>query len=78
MHAAGLAGQRFRARAPFALILANILLAPLQQLARPMARLVVPGGGIVLSGLLPAQAAGARRLSARTASLCGRAGWKAG
>jgi ribosomal protein L11 methyltransferase len=55
LRAAGLAGQRFRARGPFAIVLANILLAPLKQLARPMARLVMPGGSIVLSGLLRAQ-----------------------
>jgi ribosomal protein L11 methyltransferase len=55
LQAAGLAGQRFRARAPFAIVLANILLAPLKQLARPMAGLVAPGGRVVLSGLLRAQ-----------------------
>lgn len=55
LQAAGLAGHRFRARAPFAMVLANILLAPLKQLARPMARLVAPGGSVVLSGLLRAQ-----------------------
>lgn len=53
--AAGLAGRRFRERGPYAIVLANILLAPLKQLARPMARLTVPGGSIVLSGLLRAQ-----------------------
>jgi ribosomal protein L11 methyltransferase len=56
IHAAGLGRNRFRQRAPFALILANILLSPLQQLATPMARLAAPGGYIVLSGLLSAQA----------------------
>jgi ribosomal protein L11 methyltransferase len=55
LRAAGLAGRRFRERGPFAIVLANILLAPLKQLARPMARLAVPGGYIVLSGLLRAQ-----------------------
>jgi ribosomal protein L11 methyltransferase len=55
IRAAGLAGRRFRERGPFAIVLANILLAPLKQLARPMARLTMPGGSIVLSGLLRAQ-----------------------
>jgi ribosomal protein L11 methyltransferase len=55
LRAAGLAGRRFRERGPFAIVLANILLAPLKQLARPMARLTVPGGSVVLSGLLRAQ-----------------------
>jgi ribosomal protein L11 methyltransferase len=55
IRAAGLAGRRFRERGPFAIVLANILLAPLKQLARPMARLTVPGGCVVLSGLLRAQ-----------------------
>src|SRR6266849_10408062 len=44
MHAGGLAAQRFRARAPFTLVFANILLAPLRRLATPMAGLVAPGG----------------------------------
>src|SRR5690606_38700157 len=55
IRAAGLAGRKFRERGPFAIILANILLAPLKQLARPMARLTAPGGSVVLSGLLRAQ-----------------------
>src|SRR6266508_1276319 len=57
--ATGLDAGRFRARAPFALVLANILLGPLRRLATPMARLVAPGGWVVLSGLLPAQASAA-------------------
>jgi ribosomal protein L11 methyltransferase len=55
-HATGLDAGRFRARAPFALVFANILLDPLRRLATPMARLVAPGGRVVLSGLLAAQA----------------------
>ena len=43
-------------------ILANILLEPLQQLATPIARLLSPGGLVVLSGLLAAQSGGAREL----------------
>src|SRR5262245_3480228 len=53
--AAGLSAGRFRARAPFALVFANILLEPLRRIATPMARLVAPGGRVVLSGLLAAQ-----------------------
>ncbi|MGE3160095.1 MAG: 50S ribosomal protein L11 methyltransferase, partial [Xanthobacteraceae bacterium] len=55
VRAAGLAGRRFRERGPFAIVLANILVAPLKQLARPMAHLCAPGGRVVLSGLLRAQ-----------------------
>jgi ribosomal protein L11 methyltransferase len=55
-HAAGLAGRRFRQRAPFTLIFANILLAPLRLMATPLARLTAPGGRVVLSGLLVTQA----------------------
>ena len=43
-------------RVRFDLVLANILLGPLQQFAAPLARLVAPGGRVVLSGILPPQA----------------------
>jgi ribosomal protein L11 methyltransferase len=56
MRAAGLGSRRFRARGPYALIFANILLEPLQRLATPMSRLTAPNGRVVLSGLLTAQA----------------------
>jgi ribosomal protein L11 methyltransferase len=59
MHAAGLHAAPFRARAPYGLIFANILLEPLKALATPMARLVAANGQIVLSGLLAAQAGAA-------------------
>jgi ribosomal protein L11 methyltransferase len=55
IRAAGLGRHRFRERAPYDLILANILLEPLQRLATPMARLLAPNGHVVLSGLLTAQ-----------------------
>ena len=55
LHAAGLASPRFRARAPFDLVFANILLGPLTRLARPMRRVLAPGALVVLSGLLAAQ-----------------------
>jgi ribosomal protein L11 methyltransferase len=54
--AAGIGHGRFRRRAPFDLILANILLAPLQRLARPIAHALAPRGRVVLSGLLPIHA----------------------
>jgi ribosomal protein L11 methyltransferase len=56
VHAAGLDMQRFRDQAPFDLVLANILLGPLQRMAAPMARLLAPGARVVLSGLLTSQA----------------------
>lgn len=57
--ARGLTAHDFRMKGPFDLILANILLRPLMLMARPAARLVAPGGVIVLSGLLPEHAAAA-------------------
>src|SRR5438477_593850 len=56
IRAGGLAGSRFRQEAPFDLVLANILLQPLRQLAAPVARITAPGTRIVLSGLLTSQA----------------------
>ena len=55
LHAAGLTSTRFRARAPFDLVFANILLGPLARIARPMRRVLAPGARVVLSGLLAAQ-----------------------
>jgi ribosomal protein L11 methyltransferase len=59
VHAAGLSDARLRAGAPYDLIFANILLAPLKRLARPAAALLAPGGVILLSGLLLADEASA-------------------
>jgi ribosomal protein L11 methyltransferase len=56
IRAGGLIDRRFRSRAPYDLVLANILLEPLKRLAVPLARLAARGGRVVLSGLLPAQA----------------------
>ena len=56
VHAGGLGARRLRERGPFDLVLANILLPPLQRLARPIARALAPGGRVVLSGLLAEQA----------------------
>ncbi|CAM5315677.1 Release factor glutamine methyltransferase [Mycolicibacterium aubagnense] len=45
----------FAARAPFDLIVANILAKPLMKLAPEMAKYLTPGGSIVLSGILDRQ-----------------------
>ena len=57
--AKNLALHVFRRRAPFDLVLANILLPTLKTLAGPAVRLAAPGGHIVLSGLLASHAAAA-------------------
>lgn len=54
--ARGIASPDIRQRAPFDLITANILAGPLIVLAPRLARLVAPGGHLVLSGLLDSQA----------------------
>jgi ribosomal protein L11 methyltransferase len=45
-----------RERAPYDLVFANILLAPLRLLAAPMVKLLAPRARIILSGLLATQA----------------------
>ena len=55
-HAADLHAREIVARAPFELVLANILLRPLQRLAAPLAPQLMPNARVVLSGLLAAQA----------------------
>ena len=52
----GVTSGRVRGRAPYDLIFANILLAPLQRFAAPLTRLTAPGARVILSGLLPPQA----------------------
>jgi ribosomal protein L11 methyltransferase len=54
--AAGLADERLQARAPYDLLIANILAGPLIELAPDIARALAPGGRIVLAGLLRRQA----------------------
>ena len=56
VHAAGLRAPDVIKRAPFDLVLANILLRPLQRLAAPVARQLVPNARVVISGVLAAQA----------------------
>ena len=53
----GLGHPRVRARAPFDFLVANILAGPLLFLAPSIARAVVRGGTLVLSGILVPQAA---------------------
>jgi ribosomal protein L11 methyltransferase len=50
--AAGVSRAPFRARGPYELIFATILLGPLKGMAGAVARLLAPGGHIILSGLL--------------------------
>ena len=51
--ASGCGTHFVRAHAPYDLILANILLAPLVRMAAPLSQLIAQGGRVVLSGLLP-------------------------
>lgn len=54
----GLDSPMLLARAPFDLIVANILAGPLIELAPGFARALAPGGTIILAGLLDSQAEG--------------------
>jgi ribosomal protein L11 methyltransferase len=54
--AAGVNAPLLRANARYDLVLANILLPVLKQLARPVRSLLAPGATVVLSGLLASQA----------------------
>jgi ribosomal protein L11 methyltransferase len=56
LRADGVGARAIRARAPYDLIFANILLGPLKRIATPLRGLAAPGGRVVLSGILPAQA----------------------
>jgi ribosomal protein L11 methyltransferase len=58
IQASGFSAPRFASRAPFDLVLANILANPLRQLATPMAAHLAPSAHVILSGLLPHQAQG--------------------
>jgi ribosomal protein L11 methyltransferase len=55
VNASGVHTPELIKRAPFDLAMANILLRPLQRLAAPMARQLMPNARIVLSGILAAQ-----------------------
>jgi ribosomal protein L11 methyltransferase len=54
--AAGASAGRFRSSGKHGLIFANILAGPLKRMAAPVAKLLAPGGIVILSGLLPAHA----------------------
>lgn len=53
IRATGFSAPLFRARAPFDLVLANILANPLRRMAPAMARHLAPEAMVILSGLLP-------------------------
>ena len=57
----GMDSPLLAARAPFDLIIANILAGPLIELAPDFAKALAPGGTIVLAGLLDTQADAVRR-----------------
>lgn len=56
----GMANPLLRARGPYDLLIANILSGPLIELAPDFARAVVPGGSVLLAGLLETQEAKVR------------------
>lgn len=58
VQAVGFRQEAFRARAPYDLVFANILAAPLKKLAPEIRRHLAPGGVAVLSGLLTRQVPG--------------------
>lgn len=63
--APGLDHPKLRQRAPYDLIIANILAGPLIELAPTLAPALVPGGRLVLAGLLQDQARRVERAYAR-------------
>ena len=56
--ATGFSAPQIATRAPFDLVMANILANPLRQMATPMAAHLAPQAMVILSGLLPHQAQG--------------------
>jgi ribosomal protein L11 methyltransferase len=54
--APGLEHERLQARAPYGLVIANILAGPLIELAPSIAQALADGGSLMLAGLLDAQA----------------------
>ena len=57
----GMDDALLRARGPYDLLIANILARPLIEMAPDFARAVLPGGSVVLAGLLTTQEAEVRR-----------------
>jgi len=68
--AVGFHSALHRAQAPYDLIFANILAAPLKRLAPDMARHLAPGGAVILSGLLRSQARGVEAVYAGHGFCC--------
>jgi ribosomal protein L11 methyltransferase len=77
--AAGMGHRRLKARAPYDLIIANILAGPLVALAPALAGALAPGGRLILAGLLGRQAAEVaaayRRREMMTESRIDRGDW---
>jgi ribosomal protein L11 methyltransferase len=77
--AAGMAHPRLAARAPYDLVIANILAGPLIELAPSLAGALAPGGRLILAGLLDHQAeavtAAYWRRGMRTAARIDRGDW---
>jgi ribosomal protein L11 methyltransferase len=77
--AAGLSHRRLRHRAPYDLLIANILAGPLVELAPVFAKALAPGGSLLLAGLLDSQAervaAAYRREGLRLAETLMRGEW---
>ena len=57
----GMEHPLLKARGPYDLLIANILAGPLVELARDFGKAVVPGGSLLLAGLLETQEARVRR-----------------
>ncbi|MBM9596404.1 50S ribosomal protein L11 methyltransferase [Roseitranquillus sediminis] len=57
VEASGTSDSQIAAAAPYDLVFANILMAPLVALAPDLAQVVAPGGRVILSGLLVEQGA---------------------
>src|SRR5262249_24451927 len=72
VRAAGTTARTFQARGPFDLVLANILLRPLQHLAFPLAGLLTPNARVILSGLF--QTKSMRRSQPTRPKACGSRG----
>ncbi|NNC72686.1 MAG: 50S ribosomal protein L11 methyltransferase [Sphingomonadaceae bacterium] len=77
--AAGLAHRRLKSRAPYDLVIANILAGPLISLAPAIAHATQPGGTVILAGLMEHQAgaviAAYRRQRCRLAERLDRGEW---
>ncbi len=61
----GMADPLLQARGPYDVIIANILAGPLIELAPAFARALVPGGSLLLAGLLETQEAAVRKAARR-------------